>query len=134
MKFFASSLVVLLAAVSGVLLLDNSKALASGQLSVSSLPAEFVIGAPDAKQEKLVIEVFATSKAPQKLVVEFVDLFTGEDGNRSYLPAGSTPYSLANVLEIKPFDGTHNGRGAQQRFEVVLTPKKTTNSLCLQVV
>ena len=124
MKFFASSLVVLLAAVSGVLLLDKSPALASGQLSVSSLPAEFVIGAPDVKQEKLVIEVFATSKVPQKLVVEFVDLFTGEDGNRSYLPAGSTPYSLANVLEIKPFDGTHNGRGAQQRFEVVLTPKK----------
>ena len=83
MKFFASSLVVLLAAVTGVLLLDKSPALASGQLSVSSLPAEFVIGAPDAKQEKLVIEVFATSKVPQKLVVEFVDLFTGEDGNRS---------------------------------------------------
>ena len=124
MKLLASTLIVLLAAVSSVLLLDNSKALASGQLSVSSLPAEFVIGAPDAKQEKLVLEVFATSKVPQKLVVEFVDLFTGEDGNRSYLPAGSTPYSLANVLEIKPFDGTHNGRGAQQRFEVVLTPKK----------
>jgi hypothetical protein len=106
------------------LALDNSPASASGQISVSSLPAEFVIGAPDAKQEKLVIEVFATSKVPQNLVVEFVDLFTGEDGNRSYLPAGSTPYSLANVLEIEPFDATHNGRGAQQRFEVVLKPKE----------
>lgn len=113
-----------MAAISGVLILDKSPALASGQISVSSLPAEFVVGAPNAKKEKLVIEVFATSKVPQKLAVEFVDLFTGEDGNRSYLPAGSTPYSLANVLEIEPFDATHGGRGAQQRFEVVLTPKE----------
>lgn len=124
MKLSSSALIVLLIAGFGVLALDNSPALASGQLSVSSLPAEFVVGAPDDKQEKLVIEVFATSRVPQKLVVEFVDLFSGEDGTRSYLPAGSTPYSLANVLEIKPFDGTHNGRGAQQRFEVVLKPKK----------
>ena len=122
-KFFASALVVLMAAVSGALALDKP-ALASGQISVSSLPAEFVIGAPDAMQEKLVFEVFATSKVPQTLVVEFVDLFTGEDGNRSYLPAGSTPYSLANVLVIEPFDATHNGRGTQQRFEVVLKPKE----------
>ena len=124
MKLYASALVVLMAAASGALALDNSPALASGQISVSSLPAEFVIGAPGAKQEKLVIEVFATSKFPQNLVVEFVDLFTGEDGKRSYLPAGSTPYSLANVLVIEPFDATHNGRGAQQRFEVVLKPKE----------
>jgi hypothetical protein len=106
------------------LAVGQSPAFASGQISVSSLPAEFVIGAPDAKQDKLVIEVFATSKVPQNLVVEFVDLFTGEDGNRSYLPAGSTPYSLANVLVIEPFDAIHNGRGAQQRFEVVLKPKE----------
>lgn len=124
MKLFASALVVLIAATSGALALDNSTALASGQISVSSLPAEFVIGVPDTKQEKLVIEVFATSKVPQNLVVEFVDLFTGQDGNRSYLPAGSTPYSLANVLVIEPFNATHNGRGAQQRFEVVLKPKE----------
>lgn len=124
MKLFASALVVLFAAASGVLAIDKSTALASGQISVSSLPSEFVVGTPDAKQEKLVIEVFATSRVPQKLVVEFVDLLAGEDGTRSFLPAGSTPYSLANVLEVKPFDGTHNGRGAQQRFEVVLKPKK----------
>lgn len=124
MKFYVCALICLIAGVSGVLAVGQSPAFASGQISVSSLPAEFVIGAPDAKQDKLVIEVFATSKVPQKLVVEFVDLFTGEDGNRSYLPAGSTPYSLANVLEIEPFDATHNGRGGQQRFEVVLKPKE----------
>ena len=97
---------------------------ASDQLSVSSLPPEFVIGVPNAKQEKLTLEVFVTSQAPQRLVVEFIDFFSGEDGATTQLPAGSTPYSLANVLEIKPFDGLHNGGGKQQRFEIEIIPKK----------
>jgi hypothetical protein len=97
---------------------------ASGQLSVSSLPSEFVIGAPNAKQEKLTLEVFVTSQFPQRLVVEFVDFYSGKDGTRTQLPAESTPYSLANVLEIKPFDGLHNGGGKQQRFEITIIPKK----------
>jgi hypothetical protein len=97
---------------------------ASDQLSVSSLPPEFVIGEPNAKQEKLTLEVFVTSQAPQRLVVEFIDFFSGEDGATTQLPAGSTPYSLANVLEIKPFDGLHNGGGKQQRFEIEIIPKK----------
>lgn len=124
MKFSAGVVSVLLIAVSGVFVIGSSPSIASGQISVSSFPPEFVIGAPDAKRENLAIEVFVTSNVPQKLVVEFVDLFSGKDGTRSYLPAGSTPYSLANVLEIEPFDGTHNGRGAQQRFEVFLKPKE----------
>ena len=97
---------------------------ASGQLSVSSLPSEFVIGAPNAKQEKLTLEVFVTSQFPQRLVVEFVDFYSGKDGTRTQLPAESTPYSLANVLEIKPFDGLHDGGGKQRRFEVTIIPKK----------
>jgi len=97
---------------------------ASDQLSVSSLPSEFVIGAPDVKQEKLTLEVFLTSQAPQRLIVEFVDFYSGEDGSRTQLPAGSTPYSLANALEVMPFDGLHKGRGKQQRFEITIRPKK----------
>ena len=31
---------------------------------------------------------------------------------------------MANVLEIKPFDGLHDGGGKQQRFEVTIIPKK----------
>jgi|GEM_PF-1132608 len=104
--------------------LPNVSNAASEQLSVSSLPSEFVIGAPNAKQEKLTLEVFVTSQFPQRLVVEFVDFYSGEDGTRTQLPAESTPYSLANVLEIKPFDGLHNGGGKQQRFEITIIPKK----------
>ncbi len=96
---------------------------ASDQLSVSSLPSEFVIGAPNDRQEKLTFEVFVTSQAPQQLIVEFVDFYAEEDGNRTQLPAGSTPYSLANALEIEPFDGMHAGRGKQQRFEISIRPK-----------
>lgn len=124
MKFSFGALVVLLLAASGVLVVDTSPGIASGQISVSSLPSEFVIGKPDTKRERLSLEIFVTSDLPQQVVVEFVDLFSGEDGARSQLPAGSTPYSLANVLEIEPFDGVHNGRGVQQRFAVALRPKE----------
>lgn len=104
--------------------LPNVSNAASDQLSVSNLPSEFVIGKPNAKQEKLTLEVFVTSQAPQRLVVEFIDFYSGEDGNRTQLPAGSTPYSLANALEIQPFDGLHNGGGKQQRFDITIVPKK----------
>ena len=62
---------------------------ASDQLSVSSLPPEFVIGEPNAKQEKLTLEVFITSQAPQRLVVEFIDFFSGEDGATTQLRPGN---------------------------------------------
>jgi hypothetical protein len=122
MKFISGTLTVLVLAVSGALVAQSPGA-ASGQISVSSLPSEFVIGTPNPDQEKLFLEIFVTSKIPQQLIVEFVDFYTAEDGSRSQLPAGSTPYSLSNALKIRPFDGVHNGRGIQQRFEVIIEAK-----------
>lgn len=97
---------------------------ASNQLSVGSVPAEFVVGDPNGKNEVLRFQVFVASKSPQRLAVKFVDFYTDESGNRSQLPAGSTPYSLANVLEIESFDVSYPGGGRQKQFEITIRPKK----------
>jgi hypothetical protein len=94
---------------------------ATGELAVSSIPREFVVGDPTAKKNEISLEIFVTSDLPKLVQVEFVDFFSGE-GGRSQLPSGSTPYSLANVLEIAPFDNRHPG-GGQKRYLVTIKPK-----------
>jgi hypothetical protein len=93
----------------------------TGELSVSSIPREFVVGDPASINNEITLEIFATSTSPKLVVVEFIDFYTGE-GGRSQLPSGSTPYSLSNVLEIVPFDNRHPG-GGQERFLVTIKPK-----------
>ena len=93
----------------------------TGELSVSSIPGEFVVGDPASINNEITLEIFATSTSPKLVVVEFIDFYTGE-GGRSQLPSGSTPYSLSNVLEIVPFDNRHPG-GGQERFLVTIKPK-----------
>jgi hypothetical protein len=93
----------------------------TGELAVSSLPREFVVGGPAALEQELTLEIFATSYSPKLVIVEFVDFFSGATG-RTQLPSGSTPYSLANVLEIVPFENRHLG-GGQQRYLVTIRPK-----------
>ena len=93
----------------------------SGELAVSSIPKEFVVGDPTSLENEITLEIFATSASPKLLVVEFVDFYSTESG-RSQLPSGSTPYSLSNVLEIVPFDNRHPG-GGQERFLVTIKPK-----------
>jgi hypothetical protein len=92
-----------------------------GELAVSSIPREFVVGDPESLSNEITLEIFATSASPKVVAVEFVDFYTGE-GGRSQLPSGSTPYSLSNVLEIVPFDNRHPG-GGQERFLVTIKPK-----------
>jgi hypothetical protein len=93
----------------------------TGELSVSSIPREFVVGDPGSINTDITLEIFATTAAPKVVVVEFIDFYTGE-GGRSQLPSGSTPYSLSNVLEIVPFANRHPG-GGQERFLVTIKPK-----------
>ncbi len=93
----------------------------TGELSVSSIPREFVVGDPASINNEITLEIFATSTSPKLVAVEFIDFYTGE-GGRSQLPSGSTPYSLSNVLEIVPFDNRHPG-GGQERFLVTIKPK-----------
>jgi hypothetical protein len=93
----------------------------TGELSVSSIPREFVVGDPGSINSEITLEIFATTAAPKVVVVEFIDFYTGE-GGRSQLPSGSTPYSLSNVLEIVPFANRHPG-GGQERFLVTIKPK-----------
>jgi hypothetical protein len=93
----------------------------TGELAVSSIPREFVVGDPAASKNEINLEIFFTSDSPKMVQVEFVDFFSGE-GGRSQLPSGSTPYSLANVLEIAPFDNRHPG-GGQKRYLVTIKPK-----------
>jgi hypothetical protein len=97
----------------------------TGELAVSSIPKEFVIGDPAAINNEINLEIFVTSDLPKSVSVEFVDFFSGE-GGRSQLPSGSTPYSLANVLEISPFDNRHPG-GGQKRYLVTIKPKPEYN-------
>ena len=93
----------------------------TGELTVSSIPREFVIGDPAVIRNEITLEIFASSESPKLVQVEFVDFFTGE-GGRSQLPGGSTPYSLANALEIVPYDNRHPG-GGQERYLVTIKPK-----------
>jgi hypothetical protein len=93
----------------------------TGELAVSSIPKEFVVGDPTFLKNEISLEIFATSAAPKTLVVEFVDFYSAA-GVRSQLPSGSTPYSLSNVLEIVPFNNRHPG-GGQERFLVTIKPK-----------
>ncbi len=97
----------------------------TGELAVSSIPREFVVGDPAATKNEITLEIFVTSDSPKLVQVEFVDFFSGERG-RSQLPSGSTPYSLANVLEIAPFDNRHPG-GGQKRYLVTIKPKLEYN-------
>jgi hypothetical protein len=93
----------------------------TGELAVSSIPREFVVGDPAAINNEIKLEIFVTTDSPKFVQVEFVDFYSGE-GGRSQLPSGSTPYSLANVLEISPFDNRHPG-GGQKRYLVTIKPK-----------
>ena len=97
----------------------------TGELAVSSIPREFVVGDPAATKNEISLEIFVTSDSPKMVQVEFVDFFSGDRG-RSQLPSGSTPYSLANVLEIVPFDNRHPG-GGQKRYLVTIKPKLEYN-------
>jgi hypothetical protein len=121
--------VVVLVSLSTIVVALPSSA-ADNQFAVGSLPLEFVVGDPMASSEFLTLEVYVSSEEPQRVFVEFVDFFSGQAGQRSQLPAGSTPYSLANVLDVDPFDNYHPGGGKQQLFEVVVRPKtKYENAL-----
>lgn len=92
-------------------------------LAVSSLPEEFVIGDPASPNKGLEIQVLIQSASDQELIVEFVDFFFDDKGNRTRLPGGSTPYSLENALEIMPFESRYEGKGTQQSFTIKLSPK-----------
>jgi hypothetical protein len=117
-KFLA---VLVLALLPAFISLPSSAA--ENGFAVGSLPLEYVVGDPNQSGEYLTLEVFVSSAEPQRIYVEFVDFFSGQSGQRSQLPAGSTPYSLAKILEIEPFDNYHPGGGRQQLFEVVIRPK-----------
>ena len=97
---------------------------ADSELTVSAIPAEFVVSGPDPETELVSVDVTLTSDSPKRIVVTFVDYFTGEDGQRVKLPGGSTPYSLQNVLEVVEFDNLHRGGGIKQEFTVVFKPKQ----------
>ena len=114
------------AIVIGILLCTGifvTPAAASGELSVSDIPSEYIVGDPSNPGKTLKLEVFVSSKMDQKVVVELIDFYSDETGIRTQLPAGSTPYSLANVIEVVPFENSYRGNGKQQRYEIELRPK-----------
>lgn len=112
---------VLLACLISVTSVTQAAWAETGELAVSSIPKEFVVGDPANARNEISLEIFVTSDSPKLVKVEFVDFYSGE-GGRSQLPSGSTPYSLANVLEIAPFENLHPG-GGQKRYLVTIKPK-----------
>jgi len=121
-------------AVAAALLLATSLAGQSASandtvLAVSNLPEEFVIGDPSALNQDLEIEIFVKSLSDQRVVVEFVDFFFDEQGKRTSVPGGSTPYSLEKALQINSFDSVYDGKGQQQSFLVKLSPKQIEPNL-----
>ena len=96
---------------------------AETKISVSGFAPELVIGDPSTPLSTLMIEARAESPRDMQIVVEFVDFYTSEEGQPVELPGGSTPYSLANVLEVREFDDVYRGKGQQQTFEIHLDAK-----------
>jgi hypothetical protein len=118
-------------AVTGSLLVNSAPPARADDttMTVSALPAEFVIGKPGAAEQVLQITARVTGPSKKRVVVEFVDFFVDERGQRVSLPAGSTPYSLANILKVTAFDDLYLGKG-DQVFTILLEPKlKDTNTM-----
>jgi hypothetical protein len=119
-----SSKFFLYVSIAAFALLPMPAQAADSELTVSAIPAEFVVSGPEPETELVSVDVTLTSDTPKRIVVTFVDYFTGEDGQRVKLPGGSTPYSLQNVLEVEEFDNLHKGGGIKQEFTVVFKPKQ----------
>ena len=119
-----SSKFILYVSIAAFALLPIPAQAADSELTVSAIPAEFVVSGPEPETELVSVDITLTSDTPKRIVVTFVDYFTGEDGQRVKLPGGSTPYSLQNVLEVEEFDNLHRGGGIKQEFTVVFKPKQ----------
>jgi hypothetical protein len=96
---------------------------AGNTLKVSNPPAEFIIGAPDSKNPELKFSVIVTGPVRAKVGFKFVDYVYSEDGSKDRVPANSTPYSLAKVFNVKPFDNLYRPSAGGKEFIITLVPK-----------
>lgn len=99
------------------------------ELVVSNIPSELIIGDPKSNSDDLELTIFVESATDKRLVVEFIDFFIDDQGERIRLPAGATPYSLANALVIQPYEDEYTAKGKLQRFQVMLSPKNIDDKL-----
>ena len=92
-------------------------------LKVSNPPAEFIIGTPGAEKSDLVFSVIVTGPVSAKLGFKFIDYVYKQDGSKDRVPANSTPYSLAKVFSVKPFDNVYKPSAGGKEFIITLIPK-----------
>jgi hypothetical protein len=77
-------------------------------------------GTGDKRPNRANIPVTVSGSEPQLISVELVDVVLLPDGTRTFLPPGSTPYSLRNVVSVSPpnYRFVPNGRNQGFRFDV----------------
>ncbi len=75
----------------------------------------FVVGVPGEPEPEYSIEVIVSGSTPGRLEVSFQDTLQAGSSSPA-LPAGSTPSSLLNVLELLPIDLTYTAEEPTQRF------------------
>lgn len=93
------------------------------ELFVQNISEEFVAGSPDRETDELSIRVLVKGSVGGTVSVEMVD-YSDQGGNRTPLPAGTVPNSLAFALSIPEQDLTYDPKTGNGIFEVKL-PAKT---------
>lgn len=93
------------------------------KLNVTNPPAEVIIGGPGGGIKNFTVEVIVSGTNDVEITANFVDVIYGADGGKENLPSGSTPYSLAEVLEIKNFDGSFKGSERSKKFQIKVRTK-----------
>lgn len=91
-------------------------------IRVSNPPSEFVIGDPAQPNPSLKFNIVITGPAPATVKLDLVDFVYDDNGERSLVPANSTPYSLAKAFKNFTFSRNYVPRQGGQEFTVVLEP------------
>jgi hypothetical protein len=94
-------------------------------LKVTNPPSEVIIGGPGGGTKSFVVEVLVSGSQDATVTAKFVDVLYGEDGTKENLESGSTPYSLAEVLNIENFDGSFKGSEKTKRIQIKVSITKS---------
>ena len=117
-RFFSGVAVILLIGVTAIPSFGEDS-----KLRVSNPPSEFVIGDSKNPNPELTFSVFVDGPSRGRVTVQFVDYVYGNNGQKQNLPSDSTPYSLAKVLTVEPFESLYLPRNAGKELLIKLRPK-----------
>lgn len=94
-------------------------------LRVTTPPTEVVIGGPGGGTKSFTVELLVSGTQDSEITADFIDFIYGADGKKENLKAGSTPYSLAEVLTIEDFDGTFKAKEKTKSIQIKINTKRS---------